>query len=439
MSNPSPASDAVPFSALVNKDFITPRFGPGERVDPFWGMVWPNSDGGPVLAWRSLESEQALADAGIRVTSRPSGRRHTRTQDEAISLLNKRRSRLITLGAINLWRTVTGEQLAAITGQSGLASPTSDVTGLLFDGGLIQRSRAQYAGRALDTMPEVFRPAPQAGKMDLRQHLRFKDWMGVTLGTPPLQGHQYDRHNLLATELSLRAAEICPIRSVLGESAAGWPRLFDSKMRPNPHRSADAVWIREDGLKIALELTNAVTPATVTKIEQLAELLARDTSRSVVFLFVVAAQPRDERTSDVAKRLRQAIKKSSHSSRSRILGEVEKRLTIARWESWFPAKGLVSRDFIPLRAQRYVAAEDDWVDTDLLDPYSSPFDGAGSYALEETSRNLNDVYGVPHWMRTGPGFDFDALLIEKAGFGKVLEIRAASNRDRSQRAMIQQK
>lgn len=429
------SSSAVSFSELVNKDFITPGFGPGERVCPYWGMVWPNQDGGPVIAWRSLHSERAMADAGIHVMSRAGGRRHTRTQDEAIALLNKRRSRLIALGTINLWRTVSGEQLAAMNGRSGLASPTSDVIGLLFDAGLIQRGRFHYAGRALDTMPEIFRPNPQAGKINLRQFLRFKDWLGVTFGGPLMSGHQYDRHNLLTTEFALRAAEICPLRSVLGESLATWPRLFESSLRPNPNRSSDALFVRDDGLKIAIEMTATVTTATVTKIDQLAELLARDVSRSVVFLFIIAPQPGSDHELEVGRRLRQAIKKSSHSSRSRILAEVEKRMVIARWVDFFPGPGLVTRDFIPLRAKRYSAAEDDWVDIDLLDPYSAPFD-VDPYVVEETSRNLNDVLGVPWWCRTGPGADYDALLIRMAGFDRVLAIKAETDQARSQKAVI---
>lgn len=424
---------AVPFAHLVRDGVLTPGFGPGERVCPYWGMVWPSSDGGPIIVWRSLRSEQAMAGAHVRVTSRPGGRTATRTPDEAISLLNRRRSRLVTLGTVNLWRTISGEQLAALSGQPGLNSSRSDETRLLFDAGLLQRGQFHYAGRAIDGMPEVFRPSPQADKVDLRRHLRHKDWLG-TLAGQSISGHQYDRHNLLATELSLRAAEICPLRSVLGETLASWPRLFGSALQPNPHRSADAVFVRGDGLKIAIEVTATVTSATVTKIEQLAELLARETSKSVMFLFVVAPQPGSVHELEVGRRLRQAIKKSSHSSRSRILAEVEKRMAIARWSDLFPAPGLVSRAFIPLRAKRYAASEDDWVDIDLLDPYSAPF-GGDSPAVEETSRNLNDVLGAPHWMRTGPGVDFDALLIGIAGFDRALEIKAAADRARSQKAI----
>jgi len=410
---------AVPFSKLVNEDFITPGYGPGDRADPFWSTVWPNSNGGPVIVWRSIHSELAMTNAGIPMQIRVGRRRHTRTAPEAIALLHRRRSRIITLGAVNLWRTATGQQLAAITGQPGLNSPTSDETGLLFDAGLIQRGRFCYPGvRSLNQAPEVFRPDTQADKVDLR-NLRYADWLGATLGGQSIKGHQYDRHNILTTELSLRAGEICPLRSVLGEAAATWPKLFGSKLRPNPHRSADAVWIREDGLKIAVELTATITPATIKKIEQLAELLARDKSKSLVVLFVVAAQPQDSRANDVTGRLRQAVKKSAHSSMSRILAEVDRRMTIAKWSDWFPAPGLAEPEFVQLRAQRYSAKDDDWLPTNLLDPYDVSFPGADFDAMHAMFANLNDVLGTPWWMRTGEGADLDAYLIEKAGFPRV--------------------
>jgi hypothetical protein len=101
-------------------------------------------------------------------------------------------------------------------------------------------------------------------------------------------------------------------------------------------------------------------------------------------------------------------------------------MVIAKWEDFFPGPGLVSREFVRLRAQRYDSVDDEWIDTDLLDPYDVPFEGAESPEVEETSTNLNDVLGAPHWMRTGPGADFDALLIERAGFDKVLATMAVS-------------
>jgi hypothetical protein len=328
---------------------------------------------------------------------------------------------------VNLWRTLTGQQLAAITGQPGLNSPRSDETALLFDAGLIQRGRFHYAGRSLDEFPEIFRPAPHADKVDLR-HLRYGDWLGTTLGSSPIRGHQYDRHNILTVEISLRAAEICPLQSVLGEAVATWPRIFGSKLQPNPHRSADAVFVRDDGLKIAVELTATFTGATIKKIDQLADLLAQDTTKSVVVLFVLAPQPGSDHELEVGRRLRQAIRKSSHSSRARVLAEVKNRMAVVTWKSWFPATGLVSREFIPLRAQRFSSTDDEWVDTDLLDPYNVPFEGAGSPEVEETFTNLNDVFGAPWWARTGQGFDFDMYLIKAAGFDNVLlAIKAATD------------
>lgn len=375
-------------------------------------MVWQSPNGGPEILWRTPQSEETMAEVGVRVPIRCGG---LHTQEEAVALLPKRRTRLVTLGAINLWHTMTSQQLVAITGKPGLNSPRSGETGLLFDAGLIQRGRCYYGGRVVDDVPEMFRPNNEAPKVDLRG-LRYKDWLGATLGGNLVKGHQYDRHNVLMTELSLRAAEICPLRSVLGEAVASWTQVFGPALKPNPCRSADAVWIRDDGMKIAIEMAANFSASTVSKVDQLAELLARDSTKSTVVLFVIAAHPKGGRAGDLGLKLRQAVKKSAHSSMNRILADVENRMVIAKWEDWFPAPGLVSFDFVRLRAQRYIASDDEWSPIDVLDPFDAPFPGADNPQLKPLFKHLNDVFGAPHWMRTEEGADYREYLLEKAGF-----------------------
>jgi hypothetical protein len=408
-------TSVVSFDELANPSFITPGFGPGERIDPYWSMVWQNPNGGPEILWRTPQSERIMADVGVRVPMRCGG---LHTQDEAVALLPRRRTRLVTLGTINLWHTMTSQQLVAITGKRGLNSPRSGETGLLFDAGLIQRGRSYYGGWPIDEIPEMFRPNNEASKVNLRG-LRYSDWLGATLGGSPVKGHQYDRHNILMTELSLRAAEMCPLRSALGEAVSSWTQVFGPTLKPNPYRSADAVWIRDDGLKIALEMTANFSPSTASKIDQLAELLARDSVKSTIVLFVVAADPKGGRESDVTMKLRQAVKKSAHSSMARILADVENRMVIAKWEDWFPAPELVSREFVGLKAHRYVASDDDWTPINVLDPFDTPFPGADRPEVRASFKYLNDVFGAPWWLRQEHGADHDSYLLEKAGFPGV--------------------
>jgi hypothetical protein len=230
-----------------------------------------------------------------------------------------------------------------------------------------------------------------------------------------VRGHQYDRHNILTTELSLRAAEMCPLRSVLGEAGAGWSRVVGPDVAKNPRLIADAVWVRDDGLKIVIEMTASLSSSTFKKIDQIADVLARDTSRSAVVVFV-AAPPRVASDARFARRLRQAIKKAGHSSMTRVLADVESRMMLVRWEYWFPGPGLASREFARLSARRFIAAKDAWVECNLLDPFDVTYPSFDGSANESTFRNLNDVLGTPHWMQRGEGNDWDALVQRRAGF-----------------------
>jgi hypothetical protein len=400
---------AIPFSELVDPDVVTRGNGPASRLDPYWTMLWPNSNGGPVISWRSLRADEKIRESGMKIKTRFDKGRHV---DEARVLLNKRPSRIATLATINLWRTITGPQLAAMRGRPALSSLHSPRAGddltLLYDAGLIQRGRVFYDGQLLAGYPEFFRPDP-ALIDDKLLDLRYGDWIGVTLGNSPVRGHQHSRHNILMTELSLRAAEMCPLRSVLGELAAGWSRDIGT---------ADAVWMRDDGLKIVIEMTASLGPSTLKKIDQIADVLARDTDRSAVVVFV-AAPPPTASNAEFTRRLRQAIKKSGHSSMARIKADVESRMLLVRWEYWFPEAGMASREFTWLSARRFSAKKDDWTDVNLLDSFDVPYEGSDVATNEVTFRQLNDVLGTPHWMQREKGTDWDQFVIELGGFSDV--------------------
>jgi hypothetical protein len=410
--SPFPTTVGVPYDELIKPGVVTPGYGPADRADPFWSMVWPDSSGGPTVGWRSLNAERTMTDAGVSFVSHRSSGRNV---DEARKMLARRRSRLTAFATINLWRTITSQQLVAMQARASLNTHRADDISLLFDAELIQRGRFFYDGVLIAGYPEIFRPDPASATADF-SHLRYADWLGATLGGPFVRGHQYDRHNVLMTELSLRAAELTPLRSVLGEAAAAWPRIFGSELAPNPHRVGDGVWVREDGLKILVEMSASVTPATAVKIDQLAELLARDKTKSVMVLFVAATTKAMKTQVDVAHLLRRAVKKSAHSSRTRILADVEDRMIVAKWEDWFPGPGLASYEFVQLRGRHYDAREDDWKSIDLLDPYETPFEHAEDVNTEEMMTNLNSVLGVPHWMQNGRTTDFDGWLLEQSGF-----------------------
>lgn len=380
--------------------------GPGERMDPYWSGLWATSDGGVSISWRSIRSVQRLNSMGFTSKRvRTNEQRHT--QAEALAKLPLRRSRIELLGAINLWRTATTEQLAAITGRRGAISELSTDLSVLWDAGLVQRGRYHDGFQRLNSVPDLFRPDNRV-KDQYLESLDYRDWIGVTGGSEAVYNHQFDRHNVLTTEIALRVAEFCAVRGVAGECVAGWSRLFEPSLEPNPYRAADAVIVKHDGSRILLETTVTVSNATDTKIKQLADIIARDPTGKTSVIFIVAAHPSQRAEEDVAFLARRAVARATTRSMQNVMSGVASRIGVVRWKDWFPSEGMVSPDFFSLSALTPTGPDNDlWQSTDFL----SPLDGAFA---SEPRDGLNDLYGVPHWMRFRPT-DFSSYLLKSIG------------------------
>lgn len=385
----------------------TARTGIADRIDPFWGELWATSDGGVAVSWSSRRSVNRLSARGLLHHQVSDGRR---TEEDALVLVPQRRPRLEALAAINMWRAITSEQLAAITGRAGIATSRFDrsSTHLLWEAGLIQQGMFIASGRRITTLPVLFRPGTKGCMSGLEPRLGYHDWVGVTGGQTQPFGHHYDRHNLLTTELSLRAAELCPLAAVMGEGMAAWSLVFDPSagVPESSHRAADALWVRSDGLKIAVETAATVSESTKLKIQQAADFLAADRSKSTAILFVNAANPRqDTNFSRISKQLRMAIAKAAYSSRSTISAGVPERMALARWIDWFPEPGVVAPSFLALTALRPTgptSGEGRFEPVDLLDPFALPFPGSHSEDAAALLSNVHLLYGVPHWQRRHP-------------------------------------
>lgn len=229
---PTPVPRApLGFLDLVRDNVLTPGCGPHERLDPYYEMIWPDSDGGPELSWISRRQEESLHAEGLLVRQplRPNARyRGGASADlsatEVRRLLRRSPVSIEALGTINLWRNATGPQLAAFTGHKGLAGPKSSHLHLLYNAGLAHHGHFFLGGRRLKEYPVVYRPAPEA-PLQLPE-LTYAQWIGATMGRRPIRGRNYNRHNILTTEVSLRCAEMTPIHSVLGETLADWETHF---------------------------------------------------------------------------------------------------------------------------------------------------------------------------------------------------------------------
>jgi hypothetical protein len=382
------------------------------RIDPFWANLWASGVGGVSVAWASRSSFRRGEAAGagrMRVSEKKW------EPKEALDLLVTKPGRLAQLAATELWRTATGPQLTAITGRKG-RSAISDLE-LLWAAELIQKGTIVNGMMpASSPLPQLYRLDPQAKSTDLGHRLTYAEWVGVTAGQDLTVGSQFDRHNLLTTELSLRVAEFCPIGSVFGEQLGGFPLLFGETraVEQNSKRAADAVWVRPDGFRIAVEATASTSTKLREKVARWASALVADRTKSLMVIFVDVSPPGTQRDNGaVTKKI---LAEEANSTMDRNLARVAERMAFARWGDWFPALDMVDPAFIGLRAELPTgppAAR--WRPVDLLDPYAVPFSPADPAAALAVLDNANLLYGVPHWLKTGPGPDLDAVVLARAG------------------------
>jgi hypothetical protein len=396
------------------------------RADPFWAGLWPQVSGGVGVSWTSRSSAVRLQQAGLAALSRDARRW---SPDEAVDLLLdcRRQQRLSALAAIAMWRTVSVEQLVAITGYARLAPPRSHDRALMWAAGLVQRGTLVLDGRSkqpgsTDRL-RLYRPDLHRGSFErLTRRLSYPEWVGVTGGSGWTQGPQFDRHNLLAVELCLRVAEWCDIGAVLGESLATWKTMLhpSAKVPATSRRAADAAWVRPDGLVVAVEMTSQVSSHSKEKAQAWADVLAQDESRATMVLFVEAAHPDRRESGHNVHMLRRHVAAAARSTMDHVLADVPSRMAVARWVDWFPAPGMVDPSVVPLLVWRPTGAgEAVWEPANLLDSLDVPIyekparSGDNRQAVLD---NLGLLYGVPGWLVKRPVPSLDNVVRARAGF-----------------------
>jgi len=411
----------IPFTELPSL-CPTAEVTAARRLDPYWHGLW---GGGSQASWlnRSL-----LERLGTDRVSRVPDADTSRTRDQAITeILTRRRSaRLTALAAVGMWRTVTAEQLAAITGLRTILDGREMRPA--FQAELVERGTlmTELGWRGPPRTAQLYRPVG-AGLDPITDTLGYTDWVAVTGGYPWTRGHQQDRHNLLATEIGLRVAEHCDVGAVLGESLSRHDLLSPGFTADTANRCADLTIIRPDGLRIAVEITGSINREFAHKADRWAQLLAGTDpdATGLAVVFVDAAPPdRDDKVAtDMWSTIRAQVARAAHHAPAGH--RVAERMAAARWQWWFPASRHGSPAFRTLRCVRPTGTTtgDRWQPVHLLDPADlpAPADTTGDAAAIANSAAL---LGVPHWLRDRhPPVDFDQVLLRRAGITTPPKLR----------------
>ncbi|WP_026552862.1 hypothetical protein [Arthrobacter sp. H20] len=392
------------------------------RSDPYWDKLWAP---GSTANWVSGSMERTRVDIDPSRTNK----RLMMERAEALRLLNinqGRAARLAGWSCLDSWRTLSAEQMAAMTGSLSYLDPRCSSVAASFSLDLTDIGKFPMAthrdvglGRRV-----LYRPGTSNAFDDLiKPTLTWPEWVSVTGGYPWSHGGQYDRHNLLATEIALRAAEYLPVGAVLGEKFATVDLLAGSGLgktvKKPDQRRADGIIIRPDGLRIAYELTATASASFESKVRRWAQILADrplETS-GLVIVFVAASHP--ERLSsgndprpEIYRRIAKVLKDFPGTGADSPAA----RIGVASWDEWFPARHELGEAFFSLEADFATTqgkGAQRWAPRQLFGDYAfTPWETFDATAVVD---NAPVILATPHWMRTGDHTHLIGTPMSRAG------------------------
>lgn len=316
---------------------------------------------------------------------------------------------LRVLASLGAYRTMTAEQLAFSSGVATVGTGRSALMSDLFSLGLVDigeypRPFATSANARANTI--MYRPSrTRSFDANIAPRCTYEEWVSVTGGLGWDSSGQYDRHNILTTELALRAVELLPqVSATLGERQSSASLLaYESVGTPAPpaaaRRSADATLLRGDGMRIAVELTASTGAFFDTKVERWAQMLStrryNDTGLVVVFLLAPNSDVKGStKTHSLRRAVSHSMRKASGLYRGLPNDPTYARMYLATWEEWFPDRGTASREFLYLSAGQ-MASDDQWLPTSLMD--ASTFPGPSNPDLRRGLSNLAGLRQTPAW------------------------------------------
>ncbi|MBC9927391.1 hypothetical protein [Leucobacter sp. cx-169] len=401
-----------------------------ERLDPFWDYVWSR---GSVAQWRSRRKEQSRRYAGV---GRAASWFHTDAEFVEAAGANLHRARrevkLGVMGALDSWRTMTAQQASAFLGESCLLTSSAQLVRELYALDLVDvGSDAGFSDKRVtgdDVREWLIRPtrSTQFQKL-IAPTLTFPESVHLTGGDAYLTGGQYDRHNVLATELGLRLAEFTRAAAVLGEKWCGATELlFEGWGRTTPYPSlqnrADLAVVRPDGLRVAIEMTaSAGGKSFDRKVAKWAQQLAVQplSEQGTVVLFVVCGEqhPKTGDTDALRRQVQAAIVRAVRSFPGNPGNLVAERMLVASWTDWFPGRHQLIDNFDKLPAwypAKMVGAqgmEQVWAQTELFNQAAFPYAPAAGLDPLAVAANARTLAATPHWMREDdiPQIAFDAV------------------------------
>jgi hypothetical protein len=251
----------------------------------------------------------------------------------------RRSDYLRVLGALWMWRVMTGEQLAALLDADVRLvrrwCNTLFVAGAIERGNTLTRSGRPYG-------PDLYRISKLPELDAILADCTMAERLGVTGGKPSRSQGFADRHDLLGTELMLRALEFWPEAhqgTWLGECMLSLPAVCEVN-QISMGSNADLGFIRSDGLRIAFEVIGSYRSTSAkTKIARWVHHIAASDG-DVMVVWVDSSTGPDHQLPSVVAKVMDGIPLGKSRRR------VSESIATLRWEHWFPAEHRVDPRFL---------------------------------------------------------------------------------------------
>lgn len=351
-----------------------------DRIDPYWHDLWePGSQG----LW---EQHRGPAQGKTEFT---------RTIRE---LLDGRRgpTALSLFSQLDAWGSVTADQAAAVSGDNALKNPYSRVPLALFMAGLMDIGVAPRTRQLPKTdRTWLYRRTPGEGLNRLRGVLTAQERAAVLGGqTRFTTTTSHDRHNILALETALRITETHPVTAMLGERHSG-ASLLDPHGNKYPNRG-DAMLVREDGLRIILELQATRSARLQQKMDSWIRFMGdtRLADTGVIVLFVAAPHTQGSGKRAGGAEVKSVMSKALKLEHDRTRSGARMRLGVVEFKEWWPGEHQVAPAFKDMSAwfNYGLVADARWRQVPLA---IVGFDGSPEYY----DRPVQNLAHSPTWLR----------------------------------------
>lgn len=408
--------EAVPLSHMPSRTPLHPRRA-ALRADPFWTSIWRTGSTGD---WHSAQDLRALTSAEL--AGAPSWLNMTEEDARRRVLAPRNRESVYrVIAALDQWRTMTVEQLEALTDVRKFAWGERSLLSAMWNAGLVELCQigAMFSPGERVRDGILIRPG-KPGKLlrQIEDQMSYAEWLSTTAGMPFDSDRQFARHNLLATELGLRMAEFGNVSTVLGEKLSSMAMLaYDGVRDPVPTTGAaggsDLTLVRKDGLRVAVEVTASVHGGWFyEKVERLVRILHRRRLAHTGLCIVFVVAPRRETVSqaprEVLRKVKKDIQKAVRAYPGTYTDPTAARIGVASWADLFPDGEHAAGDLRMLPVERptgpgYLGdpnANNVWEWAHLLDATSVPFFPDAPEMMTAVFDNASGLRGVPHAVRT---------------------------------------